>query len=63
MARRTMRVALTPGGRRAVQLDRPVAGGLGVLPPAVAAAAQSLPDLGIPANSSRLLVQRFPGAS
>jgi Cd2+/Zn2+-exporting ATPase/Cu+-exporting ATPase len=31
---------------------------LGLLPPALAAAAQSLPDLGILANSSRLLRQR-----
>ncbi len=31
---------------------------LGILPPIVAAAAQSLPDLGILANSSRLLRQR-----
>jgi Cd2+/Zn2+-exporting ATPase/Cu+-exporting ATPase len=30
----------------------------GVLPPAIAAAAQSLPDLGILANSSRLLRQK-----
>jgi Cd2+/Zn2+-exporting ATPase/Cu+-exporting ATPase len=31
---------------------------LGFLPPILAAAAQSLPDLGILANSSRLLHQR-----
>jgi len=31
---------------------------LGILPPIAAAAAQSLPDLGILANSSRLLRQR-----
>ena len=31
---------------------------LGILPPILAAAAQSLPDLGILANSSRLLRQR-----
>ena len=31
---------------------------LGILPPVLAAAAQSLPDLGILANSSRLLRQR-----
>jgi Cd2+/Zn2+-exporting ATPase/Cu+-exporting ATPase len=31
---------------------------LGFLPPIFAAAAQSLPDLGILANSSRLLKQR-----
>jgi P-type Cu+ transporter len=34
----------------------------GILPPIVAAAAQSLPDLGILANSSRLLRQRLPKA-
>jgi len=33
---------------------------LGILPPILAAAAQSLPDLGILANSSRLLRQRLP---
>jgi Cu+-exporting ATPase len=32
----------------------------GILPPVLAAAAQSLPDLGILANSSRLLAQRKP---
>jgi Cd2+/Zn2+-exporting ATPase/Cu+-exporting ATPase len=32
----------------------------GILPPILAAAAQSLPDLGILANSSRLLHQRLP---
>jgi Cd2+/Zn2+-exporting ATPase/Cu+-exporting ATPase len=32
----------------------------GILPPILAAAAQSLPDLGILANSSRLLRQRLP---
>lgn len=31
---------------------------LGILPPILVAAAQSLPDLGILANSSRLLRQR-----
>ncbi|MEJ5202254.1 MAG: hypothetical protein WHV66_08465, partial [Anaerolineales bacterium] len=31
--------------------------GLGILPPVLAAAAQSLPDLGILANSARLLKQ------
>ena len=35
---------------------------LGFLPPIVAAAAQSLPDLGILANSSRLLRQKLPTA-
>jgi len=33
---------------------------LGILPPILAAAAQSLPDLGILANSSRLLRQKVP---
>ena len=33
---------------------------LGILPPILAAAAQSLPDLGILANSSRLLRQKLP---
>src|SRR5712691_8862624 len=33
---------------------------LGILPPVLAAAAQSLPDLGILANSSRLLRQKLP---
>jgi hypothetical protein len=32
----------------------------GILPPILAAAAQSLPDLGILANSSRLLRQKLP---
>src|SRR6266704_646058 len=35
---------------------------LGLLPPILAAAAQSLPDLGILANSSRLLRQKLPTA-
>src|SRR5713226_4418169 len=36
----------------------------GILPPILAAAAQSLPDLGILANSSRLLRQKFaPGVN
>ncbi len=35
---------------------------LGLLPPILAAAAQSLPDLGILANSSRLLLQKLPTA-
>ena len=33
---------------------------LGFLPPILAAAAQSLPDIGIMANSSRLLRQKRP---
>src|SRR2546429_1708281 len=36
---------------------------LGILPPILAAAAQSLPDLGILANSSRLLRQKLPTTS
>ncbi len=36
---------------------------LGFLPPILAAAAQSLPDLGILANSSRLLRQKLPPAA
>jgi Cd2+/Zn2+-exporting ATPase/Cu+-exporting ATPase len=36
---------------------------LGILPPILAAAAQSLPDLGILANSSRLLRQRLPAGT
>ncbi|MDW8351673.1 MAG: cation-translocating P-type ATPase [Anaerolineae bacterium] len=36
---------------------------VGLLPPTLAAAAQSLPDLGILANSARLLRQRFGGAA
>ena len=35
----------------------------GILPPILAAAAQSLPDLGILANSSRLLRQKLPNRS
>ena len=36
---------------------------LGLFPPILAAAAQSLPDLGILANSSRLLRQKLPNTS
>ncbi len=36
---------------------------VGILPPILAAAAQSLPDLGILANSSRLLRQKLPTSS
>ncbi len=36
---------------------------VGILPPILAAAAQSLPDLGILANSSRLLRQKLPNTS
>jgi Cu+-exporting ATPase len=58
IARRTMRVVRMNLGFTAVYN---VAGltlaALGILPPALAAAAQSLPDLGILGNSSRLLRQ------
>jgi Cu+-exporting ATPase len=56
IARRTMHVVLLNLGFTAVYnlLGLSLAA-LGVLPPIVAAAAQSLPDLGILANSSRLL--------
>ena len=56
IARRTMRVVKMNSGFTAVYnllgLSRAA---LGILPPILAAAAQSLPDLGILANSSRLL--------
>lgn len=61
IARRTMRVVtLNLGFTAAYNLLGLVFAGLGFLPPVFAAAAQSLPDLGILANSSRLL--RQPGA-
>ncbi|HEX9014429.1 MAG TPA: cation-translocating P-type ATPase [Chloroflexota bacterium] len=59
IARRTMRVVKMNIGFTALYN---VAGlslaALGILPPILAAAAQSLPDIGIMANSSRLLRQR-----
>ncbi|NWF69566.1 MAG: cadmium-translocating P-type ATPase [Chloroflexi bacterium] len=58
IARRTMRVVKLNIGFTAVYnlLGLSLAA-LGILPPIVAAAAQSLPDIGILANSSRLLRQ------
>jgi Cd2+/Zn2+-exporting ATPase/Cu+-exporting ATPase len=59
IARRTMRtVRLNLGFTAAYNLVGLSLAALGVLPPIAAAAAQSLPDLGILANSSRLLRQR-----
>jgi P-type Cu+ transporter len=59
IARRTMRVVKTNIGFTGVyNLVGLTLAALGVLPPVLAAAAQSLPDLGIMANSSRLLRQR-----
>jgi Cd2+/Zn2+-exporting ATPase/Cu+-exporting ATPase len=56
IARRTMRaVKLNIGFTAAFNLVGLTLAALGYLPPIVAAAAQSLPDLGILANSSRLL--------
>ena len=58
IARRTMRVVHTNIGFTAVyNLVGLSLAALGFLPPIFAAAAQSLPDLGILANSSRLLHQ------
>ncbi|MGH8058312.1 MAG: hypothetical protein ACREOH_13925, partial [Candidatus Entotheonellia bacterium] len=58
IARRTMRVVKLNIGFTAVyNLAGLTLAALGVLPLIVAAAAQSLPDLGILANSSRLLRQ------
>ena len=59
IARRTMRVVKTNIGFTAVYnlLGLSLAA-FGILPPIFAAAAQSLPDLGILANSSRLLRQK-----
>jgi P-type Cu+ transporter len=59
IARRTMRVVHTNIGFTAVyNLVGLSLAALGFLPPIFAAAAQSLPDLGILANSSRLLRQK-----
>jgi P-type Cu+ transporter len=56
IARRTMRVVKTNIGFTAVyNLVGLTLAAFGILPPILAAAAQSLPDLGILANSSRLL--------
>ena len=59
IARRTMRVVKTNIAFTAIyNLVGLTLAALGFLPPIFAAAAQSLPDLGILANSSRLLKQR-----
>ncbi len=59
IARRTMRtVTINLAFTAAYNLVGLTLAALGFLPPIVAAAAQSLPDLGILANSSRLLRQR-----
>jgi Cd2+/Zn2+-exporting ATPase/Cu+-exporting ATPase len=59
IARRTMRVVKMNFGFTAVyNLVGLSLAAFGFLPPVLAAAAQSLPDLGILANSSRLLRQK-----
>jgi Cd2+/Zn2+-exporting ATPase/Cu+-exporting ATPase len=59
IARRTMGVVrLNLGFTAAYNLAGLTLASLGYLPPILAAAAQSLPDLGILANASRLLRQR-----
>lgn len=59
IARRTMRVVkLNIGFTALYNLVGLSLAAFGILPPILAAAAQSLPDLGILANSSRLLHQR-----
>ena len=59
IAQRTMRVVkLNIGFTTAYNVVGLTLAALGYLPPILAAAAQSLPDLGILANSSRLLRQR-----
>jgi Cd2+/Zn2+-exporting ATPase/Cu+-exporting ATPase len=59
IARRTMRVVKMNLGFTAIyNVVGLTLAALGILPPVLAAAAQSLPDLGILANSSRLLRQR-----
>jgi P-type Cu+ transporter len=59
IARRTMRTVMLNLGFTAVYNVVGLSlAAFGILPPIVAAAAQSLPDLGILANSSRLLRQR-----
>ena len=62
VARRTMRVVMLNIGFTALyNLGGLSLAALGLLPPVVAAAAQSMPDLGILANSSRLVrLQRRP---
>ena len=64
IARRTMRVVkLNIGFTAAYNLIGLSLAAVGFLPPILAAAAQSLPDLGILANSSRLLRQASPSSS
>jgi len=59
IARRTMRVVkLNIAFTALYNLGGLTLAALGFLPPILAAAAQSLPDLGILANSSRLLHQK-----
>ena len=59
IAQRTMRVVKTNLGFTAVyNVVGITLAAMGILPPILAAAAQSLPDLGIMANSARLLRQR-----
>jgi Cd2+/Zn2+-exporting ATPase/Cu+-exporting ATPase len=59
IARRTMRTVRVNLGFTAIYNVVGLSlAAFGILPPIVAAAAQSLPDLGILANSSRLLRQR-----
>ena len=59
IAQRTMRVVKLNLGLTAVYyLVGLTLAALGILPPILAAAAQSLPDLGILGNSSRLLRQK-----
>jgi P-type Cu+ transporter len=61
IARRTMRVVKTNLSFTILyNLVGLTLAAFGVLPPILAAAAQSLPDLGILANSSRLLRQKLP---
>jgi len=63
LARRTMRVVKLNIGFTAVYNVVGLSlAAFGILPPILAAAAQSLPDLGILANSARLLRQREDGA-
>lgn len=60
IARRTMRVVkMNLGFTGVYNLVGLTLAALGILPPVLAAAAQSLPDLGIMANSSRLLKQKL----
>lgn len=60
LARRTMRIVkLNVAFTALYNLAGLSLAAVGILPPVLAAAAQSLPDLGILANSSRLLPHRF----